>query len=133
MEGRGQAGHETFLGQRSVAELAALVIHHDPHRRPESFDDPFLLPRQQRRRTLHIEGQLNPGSGLVGVLATRTAGRAEANLELGEGNLHGAVDPEVIFGHTSMLAYAARRRPPGCSIVGNQSGLPFVVTGSASF
>lgn len=122
MQSGGQSGDETFLRERPVSELAAFVVHHDPHNRPEPLDDPFLLTREQGGRTLHVEGQLDSGCGLIGVLATRPTGRAEPDLELGEGNLHGAVDPKVVIGHLPMLAYPARQPPPGIAIAGTRLG-----------
>ncbi len=76
-----ELAQQPFLSQCPVAHLRSFVVGDHPDHRAELGDHPRSLALGERRRRLHVELQVDPSGGLVGVLASRTTGRAEPDHE----------------------------------------------------
>ena len=76
---------EALQGELTVAPLAALVLGDGADDRPRLGPDPPLLAVAQRRRGVDVEGRLDPGLGLLGVLAARPTRPRCPQANLGEG------------------------------------------------
>src|SRR5690606_19198973 len=101
------------LGDLAVAELAALVVDHDPHDRADAVDDAVALPLGARGRGGRVEGELHPGRSLVGVLDARAPGRGKADEPLRSGDPQRRRHLQVVVGHPPMLACRDARHPLG--------------------
>lgn len=85
-ERRTDAPRKALLGNLSVAELRTFVIDDDSKYRTKVFDQRFTLRGRDRLGVFDAPGEFDPSRGLVGMLPTRTSGRAETFGELGIGD-----------------------------------------------
>jgi hypothetical protein len=94
--------------QLPVAGLRPLVAGYHPYAWAQAFEEQVPLARRQDGRASHIEDQLCPRVGGVGVLATRPAAGAEAPLEFGRrDNEPPPPDPQALIA-VHQLVYSFR-------------------------
>ena len=93
-----EAFGQTIERQLAVANLRALIAHHDPHGITELVHETGPLARTEDARARNVEDQLNPRVGGISVLPTRPTARAETPLQLGGRDYQvTAADPEAVW------------------------------------
>ena len=80
---------EASEGQLAVPPLAPFVLSERTDDRADPGEEAALLRIRQRRRRLYVEHGLDPGLGLLHVLAARAARTRETKLDLAEWELDG--------------------------------------------
>src|SRR5207249_4262273 len=91
----------------AVPPLAALVLGDRAQDGPGARENAPFLDRRQRRRGLDVEGRLDAGLVLLGVLTAGPARSGEAKRDLGERDRDRARNPNRLALHGG---HSARRR-----------------------
>ena len=92
---------EPTTGDLAVPPLRSLVVGHDSEQPvaeagPELVGQPSPLGLIEGSRCRHVETQLRPRMGTIGMLTTRTAGWTEHPSQLPSGNDMPTLEPKIL-------------------------------------